>query len=104
MAPFDISIAMFTICMYRRTIGQQCCYDADGNYTTNGRSAGSADHSYPMEDYLQHQASDYFPYRACCVDSDDITFCREYYRIRPRESDMSNCNNNNRRGIYICTV
>ena len=88
--------------MYRRTIGQQCCYNASGAYTNNGKSAGSADHSYPMEDYLQHQASDYFPYRACCVDSNDTAFCDQYYELRPRQNDMSNCGiNRTRRGTYI---
>ena len=87
-----------------RTIGQQCCYDSNGEYTTNGKSAGSADYYYPMEDYLKHQVSDYFPYRACCVDSDDTTFCDDYYEIRPQHSSSRCQNNDNKKGtlhMYI---
>lgn len=91
--------------MNRRTIGQQCCYDSNGDYTRNGKSAGSADYSYPKEDYLNHQAADYFPYRACCVES-DFTFCSEYNKLRPQERDTANqCDSNSiRRGTYIYSV
>ena len=92
--------------MNRRIIGQQCCYDSNGDYTKNGKSAGSADYSYPLEDYLNHQATDYFPYRACCVESDDSKFCSDYYELRPWESDIANqCNSNStRRGMYTADV
>lgn len=87
-----------------RTIGQQCCYDSNGEYTTNGKSAGSADYYYPMREYLRHQVSDYIPYRACCVDSDDITFCNDYYEIRPPHNSSQCQNNDNKKGAlhYLC--
>ena len=83
-----------------RNIGQQCCYDSNGDYTTNGKSAGSADRYYPMDNYLNHQISDYFPYKACCVDSNDIKHCSNYYESRPWHNG-SRCQNNNNKGKYV---
>ena len=65
-------------------MGQQCCYDARGRYTTDNIPAGSADYNYPLNHYLLHQSSDYFPYKACCIDSNDINYCALYYQIRPK--------------------
>lgn len=65
-------------------MGQQCCYDARGRYTTDNIAAGSADFYYPFDHYLLHQSSDYFPYKACCVDSNDTDFCSLYYQLRPK--------------------
>ena len=64
--------------------GQQCCYDAAGEYATANNAAGSADYYFPFDHYLLHQSSDYFPYKACCVDSNDTEFCNLYYEIRPK--------------------
>ena len=87
-----------------RTIGQQCCYDSNGDYTTNGKSAGSADYYYPMQNYLKHQVSDYFPYRACCIDSNDTTFCDTYYDIRPQQNTTQCQNSNKKKGMYCMYV
>ena len=84
---------------YCRNIGQQCCYDLNGDYTTNGKSAGSADRYYPMGDYFNHQISDYFPYRACCVDSSDKELCKKYYDLRPSWQSGSQCQNDNKKGM-----
>ena len=65
-------------------MGQQCCYDAAGEYTTDNIAAGSADFYFPLDHYLLHQSSDYFPYKACCIDSDDTHFCDLYYARRPK--------------------
>ena len=70
--------------------GQQCCYDHNGAYTTQEIPAGSADFEYPMDSYLLHQSSDYFPYRACCIDSKDDDFCKMYYEKRPKDSGNPN--------------
>ena len=70
--------------MNHRETGQQCCYDKTGEYTTDNIPAGSADYRYPIDHYLLHQASDYFPYKACCIDSNDTTFCDRYYKLRPK--------------------
>ena len=70
-------------CLCYSHSGQQCCYDFSGDYTTDNNAAGSADYYYPLDHYLLHQSSDYFPYRACCVDSEDIGYCDLYYQVRP---------------------
>ena len=82
------NITMYTL-MYYRENGQQCCYDKTGEYTTDSMPAGSADYRYPFDHYLLHQASDYFPYKACCIDSNDTTLCDRYYKKRPKGD--SNC-------------
>ena len=64
-------------------MGEQCCYDANGRYTRDIISAGSADFYYPFDHYLLHQSSDYFPYKACCVDSKNTSLCDMYYQLRP---------------------
>ena len=64
-------------------MGQQCCYNAKGEYTVDDITAGSTDYKYPPDQYLLHQSSDYFPYKACCVDS-DVSFCKYYYEMRPK--------------------
>ena len=71
------------LCVYRK-IGQQCCYNARGEYTISNIPAGSADYKYPSDHYLLHQSSDYFPYKACCIDSEDTSFCDFYYQLRPK--------------------
>ena len=68
--------------------GEQCCYNANGQYITNGTAAGSADYYYPVDYYLQHQSSDYFPYKACCIYSNDTDFCKLYYQIRPASNGI----------------
>jgi len=68
------------------TIGQQCCYDDEGRYITTSLPAGSADYYFPLEYYLQHQSSDYFPYKTCCVDAYDPDFCEKYYSKRPKDN------------------
>ena len=88
-------------------MGQQCCYDASGNYTTENKPAGSSDYYFQTELYLQHQWSDYFPYKVCCVDSNnDEDFCAKYYEMRPKDNG-TNCESAQQdRGIniyiYIC--
>ena len=74
---------------YREELGQQCCYDSNEQYTTDNKPAGSADYRFPLDNYLLHQSSDYFPYKACCIDSNDTTFCDLYYQVRPKGD--SNC-------------
>jgi len=69
---------------FHREVGQQCCYDINGRYTTNNLPAGSADYKYPFDRYLLHQSSDYFPYKACCIDANDTNFCNLYYQLRPK--------------------
>ncbi|XP_065894428.1 protein mesh-like isoform X2 [Dysidea avara] len=66
--------------------GQQCCYDTEGKYITTNGPAGSADYYFPGTHYLQHQSSDYFPYKVCCVDSNP-TYCAQYYERRPIAKD-----------------
>lgn len=41
---------------------------------------------FPTKFYLQHQSSDYYPYKACCIDSDDPSFCQKYYDMRPKDN------------------
>ena len=57
-----------------------------GRYTTDNIPAGSADEKYPFDHYLLHQSSDYFPYKACCIDSNDKDFCDFYYQKRPKSN------------------
>ena len=78
--PFNTNIMI--LCVYRET-GQQCCYNTKGEYTVSNVPAGSADYKYPFDHYLLHQSSDYFPYKACCIDSNDTDFCDLYYQLRP---------------------
>ena len=91
------------IYMHRGTIGQQCCYNSNGDYTKDGKSAGSSDYSYPMEHYLKHQISDYFPYRACCIESKDSKICNDYYELRPQESNVAKqCDSNSSEKGIVC--
>ena len=68
-----------------RNLGQQCCYDGEGKYITANIPAGSADFYFPLDYYLQHQSSDYFPYKTCCIDTNDPQFCEKYYSKRPKD-------------------
>ena len=91
---------IIVLCVYR-DIGQQCCYDAKGRYTTDNPSAGSADYRYPYHHYLLHQSSDYFPYKACCIDSNDTAFCSMYYELRPKGNGI--CQTNKPKIGKLCT-
>ena len=73
-------------CLLYSHSGEQCCYDTQGRYISDSIAAGSADYYYPLDNYLLHQSSDYFPYRACCIDSNDANFCDLYYQIRPKSN------------------
>jgi len=73
-----------------RNLGQQCCYDSNGKFISTNKPAGSADYSIPTTMYLQHQSSDYYPYKVCCIDSNDPDFCEKYYEMRPKDNG-SNC-------------
>jgi len=90
---------IITLFSYSR-VGQQCCYDRDGNYITTNGPAGSADYRFPATLYLQHQSSDYFPYKVCCVDSNDPDFCEKYYEMRPKDNG-SPCDNAGRGTVGI---
>ena len=80
-------------------MGQQCCYDDEqrltrikrqaGNSSTPAAPAGSADYFFPIQFYLRHQYADYFPYRACCIETDSIDLCEEYYNIRPTDNSAN---------------
>ena len=96
----DCCGCIIVLCVYR-DIGQQCCYDAKGWYTTNNPSAGSADYRYPYDHYLLHQSSDYFPYKACCIDSNDAAFCNLYYELRPKGNGT--CHTNKPKIGKLCT-
>ncbi|XP_065893780.1 uncharacterized protein [Dysidea avara] len=76
-----------TVCYLKRVmnLGQQCCYDGEGKYITANIPAGSADFYFPLDYYLQHQSSDYFPYKTCCIDTNDPQFCEKYYSKRPKD-------------------
>ena len=73
-------------------MGQQCCYNTEGKFTRIKRQvgppaapAGSADYYYPRHFYLNHQFEDYFPYRACCIESTSL--CEKYYNKRPTDNN-----------------
>ena len=82
--------------------GEQCCYNAKGEYTSDNIAAGSADYYYPLHHYLLHQSSDYFPYRACCIDSNDTDLCDLYYQLRPKTN--STCQSVTRMRRYIMCI
>ena len=94
-------------------IGQQCCYDKKGILTRLKRQAGnssspeapagSADYFFPIQSYLRHQYADYFPYRACCIETDSPKFCDAYYNIRPTDNSTNGtCTSAaNNRGMYV---
>ena len=84
--------------------GQQCCYDYNGYYITTNGPAGSADYYYPATHYLEHQSSDYFPYKVCCVDSDDPTLCAKYYKRRPKDNGLICTSLESNKGISMCTM
>ena len=101
-------------------MGQQCCYDAEGTFTrlkrqpesnaTVAAPAGSADFHFPVHSYLRHQCADYFPYRACCIESNHAPYCDQYYMIRPIDNNTDDasdirCTNTvvNRGKYYIVT-
>ena len=83
-------------------MGQQCCYNAEGIFTRSKRQtksgapvtapAGSADFYFPVTSYLNHQHADYFPYRACCIESNHVPFCNQYYSIRPIDNNADDGN------------
>ena len=83
--------------LYYRSMGQQCCYNAEGIFTRSKRQtesgtpvaapAGSADFYFPVTSYLNHQHADYFPYRTCCIESNHAPFCNQYYNIRPIDNN-----------------
>ena len=78
--------------LFDRQLGQQCCYDKGGRYITTNKAAGSADYYFPPDYYLEHQSSDFFPYKACCGDENDKDFCDKYYSLRPKDKDNgTNC-------------
>ena len=80
---------LVSLLVCNRDLGQQCCYNADGNYITTNVPAGSADYYFQTDYYLQHQSSDYFPYKVCCVDNDDDGICTKYYEMRPKDNGTS---------------
>ena len=91
-------------------MGQQCCYNDQGRFTrikraensTPAAPAGSADYSFPIQFYLRHQYTDYFPYRACCIETDSIDFCTNYYNIRPTDNGTNGtCTSADDRGMYV---
>ena len=94
---------MLYIChlLSNRNLGQQCCYDSDGEYITTNKPAGSADYSIPTTFYLQHQSADYFPYRVCCVDSNYADFCGKYYEMRPKQKGNDCANAEPDKGRFI---
>ena len=80
---------MFLSCT-NRNLGQQCCYNDDGDYITMNKPAGSADFMFPTKFYFPHQSADYYPYKVCCIDSDDPASCQNYYDKRPKDNG-TNC-------------
>ena len=85
-----------------RNGGQQCCYNAEGIFTRSRRQpqgnisvaapAGSADFYFPVNHYIKHQYADYFPYRACCIESNHAPFCDQYYNTRPIDNNTNDAN------------
>ena len=101
-------------------MGQQCCYNAEGIFTRSKRQsesnasvaapAGSADLYFPVNSYMKHQYADYFPYRACCIESNHAPFCDQYYMKRPIDNNTDDTSETrctstvDNRGKYIYTV
>ena len=97
-------------------MGQQCCYNDEGIFTRIKRRAenssspeapaGSADYFFPVQSYLRHQYADYFPYRACCIETDFKEFCEGYYNIRPTGNNTNETcmSAGGDRGMYVCNI
>ena len=75
-----------TYMLMHSSFGQLCCYDDEGSHITTNGPAGSAYFYSPTKHYLQHLSSDYFPYKACCINANHHSSCTKYYSKRPKDS------------------
>ena len=65
--------------------GQQCCYDNNGDLTTNPKSGGTLDIVAPSISFIEHMIEDVLPFLYCCKGK-VMDNCREYY-YQARPSD-----------------
>ena len=78
----DVSHLNWCICMCRRSPGQECCYNAQGNLVVGSPGGGSVNSVVPVDfpSLYDHIEKDLIPYLYCCPWS-----CGRYYEWRPSD-------------------